>query len=334
MREAISFIVIAHHNSQTLAACLDSVQADSLPHDELILVLNNVDPQTKSVSATRSRWLMLNEDRPGPQFARNRGARSAGNKIICFLDADILIPLGWTILMLHNFTDPWVAIGQSKIHRVKEKGFLNWIIRFKYLKFNSMFYFPYGVSCIPTILTLDTAAMMVKKELFDRVGGFDEAFTRMEDSDFSLRVMYHGGDIFFEDRTIAIEANDSEEGFFDFLKKQYFSMKMLPLFLNKHNFDFNFPFTISPKIKKKRTLNYFPLRSFAWVIISQLLELAGIANSPYQLNIRATKYYSFKPNLKKQALLGGSNPNLRTVWVGGKKREYDLFYREFIKSLE
>lgn len=331
MREAISFVVIAHHNSQTLASCLKKVQEDALPHDELILVLNNVDPQTKSVSSALTHWLVLNEERPGPQFARNRGARTARNKILCFLDADILIPSGWTILMLHNFKDPWVAIGQSKIHRLKEKGFLNWILRFKYLKFNSMFYFPSGVSCVSTVLTLDTAAMMVKKDWFNRVGGFDEAFTRMEDSDFSLRVMYEGGDIFFEDRTIAYEANDHNEGFFDFLKKQYSSMKMLPLFLNKHNFDFNFPFTVSPKLPISRALSYFPLRSFAWVVLSRLLELAGIVNSPYELNIRATRYYLFKPNLKKQAFLGGTNSNLRTVWVGGNKREYDLLYREFIK---
>jgi glycosyltransferase involved in cell wall biosynthesis len=327
MREPISFIVIAHHNSQTLSSCMDSVEADSSTHDELILVLNNPDAQTKSLSLNRPRWIVVDEPTQGAQFARNFGANLAKNKILAFLDGEIRITRGWTEVMLKNFDDPWVAVGQSRIQQMKEKSLFNWIKRYQYLKFNTRFYFPAGVSRIPILLGLDSAAMMMRKEWFLRVGGFDKVFPRLEDSDITLRIMYQGGDIFYDDRTLAEEINDSEESIFYWVRKQYRSYKLMPLFIAKHNIDFNFPFAVAPVAP-------IPRIGRNWELFFRLIELVGFANSPHLLKATATHYYSFKPNLKKNAIMGITNPNLRTVWVRGNKREFDLFFREFLRPQE
>lgn len=334
MREALSIVVIAHVNRQTLAFCLDSAELVTSPNDELILVLNNPDAQTKSLSLNRPRWNILNESRPGPQFARNCGAASAKNKIICFLDADIILPAGWLEQMLSNFDDPWVVAGQSKIHQVKSDGLLNWIKRFQYLRFNSRFYFPDGLFQVQsTLLTLDTAALMVKKSWFSQVGGFDEEFSRMEDSDLTLRLMYAGGDLFFEDRVIAMEMNDQDEGIWDLIRKQYLSVKLLPKFYIKHFIDFRFiPFPGS-SCGIHSSLNILPFKARVWLFILDLIYFAGIANSSHHLGPTVTRYFNLKPNSKRVAMLGEAEKNYRKIWVGGKKRWFNLIHKTFSKNI-
>lgn len=87
-----SISVIVPHLDQLdgLAACLDSLQAQTLDRSsfEVIVVDNGSTSSPESVVAKYSGVRLLVEPEPGPGPARNRGAKNAAGEILCFIDAD------------------------------------------------------------------------------------------------------------------------------------------------------------------------------------------------------------------------------------------------------
>jgi glycosyltransferase involved in cell wall biosynthesis len=329
MREFVSFIVIAHQNSVTLSECLRSAEAQALQGDELILVLNNPDPQTKYEATKNQNWHIIFESSQGPQFARNSGAQYASKSILCFLDADVSLPKNWRSQMVSNFSNPWIAIGQSKIRIINTKSFLSLIKRYQLLKFNSRFYFQNGAIQKGLYMSLDTAAMMVRREWFLRVGGFDKDLSRMEDADFSTRVMYYGGDAFFEDRVCAYEITDPTEHLISFLNKYFKSIRITPLLYQKHLIKMVLPFSNGIAVSNFKKITFF---ATICDIAFSLVELFGLALSPFEINLLPRNYIEYKGNPKKMAINNRPYPNERSIWVGGNQRFYDLRKNIFSKQ--
>ena len=331
MRQAVSFIIIAHKNAQTLPFCLDSVESQSIPQDELILVLNNPDAQTKSAATNRTKWRVFYENQQGPQHARNCGASLARNNFLCFLDADILIGGDWTSRMLSNFSFPWVVAGQSRIKPQKGRGIVDRLKRYQQLKFSTRFYFSEGRISKHIRLSFDTAAFMIRRDFFKTLGGFDPDLSRLEDTDLSYRVLNHGGDVFYEDRVFALELIDPAETLFEFIRKRYISMTLLPLLLKKHHMNYYFP--LSRDSKREITLfsKKLPRVFIAFEYLFYLLELVGVANSLTPVLLFPTHFIVIKGNQKKAKILGIDTTFIRTVWIGGQERWYDLSTSEYTK---
>lgn len=317
MREPVSYIVIAHHNHRTLIPCLRSVEAEAQQIDELLLILNNPDDKTSSLVAGLSRWKILYESSPGPQFARNCGAHAAQNKFLCFLDSDIVIPPGWTLKMLINFEQPWVQAGQSSIKMERQPTLGNLLKRLSYLRFNSHFYFKAGSKEKPMLACLDTAALMVRKKFFLEIGGFDVRFSRLEDSDLTLRMLYAGADIFYEVRTSALELHDDESCWAIF-KKQFRSSQLMPLFWSQHALAIN----LGELLRSPNTKN-LPLVAEFLSVMTQLMKFLGIALSPYPVYIEPIRGPRLRPNHFAQRM-EGRDPFKRLIRVGSKVRVLDL----------
>jgi GT2 family glycosyltransferase len=84
--------VIIPHLDQLdhLAACLESLQAQTLDHSlfEVIVVDNGSTCRPEAVIAQYSGVRLLHEPEPGPGPARNLGTINAAGEIFCFIDAD------------------------------------------------------------------------------------------------------------------------------------------------------------------------------------------------------------------------------------------------------
>ncbi|MBA2406313.1 MAG: glycosyltransferase family 2 protein [Bdellovibrionales bacterium] len=329
MRKPISFIVIAHQNQHTLNRCLESVEQEWHEQDELILVLNNPDAQTKTIALSRNKWKVLFESKPGPQHARNCGAKDSINQLLCFLDADVFIPPKWSQVMAENFKNPFISAGQSSIELEQKQGLLNSVKRYAYLKFVSRFYLKPGEFQNPTFISLDTAAMMVRKEWFDRVNGFSPKFSRMEDTDFSLRILYHGGDIFFEERIKAMELFDPRENLASFIYKQYLSMKLLNLFYFEHQMRLDLSlFSFRKRESCFRNISYF---FKLWEICLHFIVLLGTINGEHYFQA-SPKFIKYIPHPKKKFLDPLSKASERSIWVGGVEKIYDLEVRRFFRQ--
>lgn len=91
---SISVVVPIHNNQETVAACLDSILAQSLPVHQLVIVDDgSSDDSAEIVSAYAERdqrveLVRLQGSGHGPAFARNRGIDRVTGEWTAFLDAD------------------------------------------------------------------------------------------------------------------------------------------------------------------------------------------------------------------------------------------------------
>jgi glycosyltransferase involved in cell wall biosynthesis len=98
MRKPQVTVVIPHLNQpEALEACLASLEAQSLARGsyEVIVVDNGSDTPPLSIVARHPVARLLQELRPGPGLARNRGAEAALGEILCFIDADCRADPHW-----------------------------------------------------------------------------------------------------------------------------------------------------------------------------------------------------------------------------------------------
>lgn len=100
-------VIIPHLNhSDALAACLSSLAAQSLGSEkfEVIVVDNGSIKLPNRVVEQFPGTILLQELRPGPGLARNRGIEAAKTDILAFIDADCRAHPDWLRSALHALT--------------------------------------------------------------------------------------------------------------------------------------------------------------------------------------------------------------------------------------
>lgn len=107
---AISVIVCTRDRTTSLARCLASLQAMDYPTYELIVVDNAPasDDTRQLTSSLPVRY--LREDRPGLDWARNRGLAEACHDLVAFTDDDVIVDPGWLRSLAPSFADPEVML--------------------------------------------------------------------------------------------------------------------------------------------------------------------------------------------------------------------------------
>lgn len=83
----VAVVIPAHNEARDLGACLDTLRAQTLPH-EVVVVDDGSTDATAAVAETRG-VRVLRIEHSGPGVARNRGAAETSAPILVFLDADM-----------------------------------------------------------------------------------------------------------------------------------------------------------------------------------------------------------------------------------------------------
>jgi glycosyltransferase involved in cell wall biosynthesis len=87
----LATVIVPHLNQlDALESCLSSLDAQSLERRlyEVIVVDNGSDTLPHSIVTRHPGVRLLQEPRPGPGLARNRGVEAARGDILCFIDSD------------------------------------------------------------------------------------------------------------------------------------------------------------------------------------------------------------------------------------------------------
>jgi len=193
---AVSVVIPFFNAEKTLKRCINSLLA--LPSDsfEVILVNNNStddSPQVAQTAAKRypQRFIYAEEKKRGPVFARNRGAGLARGEILAFIDADCLVEPDWLPQLLRSFEDPQTG---AVAGRVSGQGG-----RTVFDKFHALFTFrgPRRPQVYRRFTLISggfpTANLAVRKEVFQRTGGFDPSLKFFaEDYDLCARIYREG----------------------------------------------------------------------------------------------------------------------------------------------
>ena len=99
-RPELSVVVAAVGAEGSLAACLDSLAAQSLHQLEVIVVGDGSLGPARAAAERDERFTVLEQSGLGATAARNAGARLARGEFLCFIDADETVPkTGYAVLL-------------------------------------------------------------------------------------------------------------------------------------------------------------------------------------------------------------------------------------------
>lgn len=198
----VSVIVPTYNSRQFLRGCLQSIQDQTYPNIELIVVDNNSTDETKAI-AKEFTDRVYNK---GPERSAqvNYGVTKAAGEYVYKVDSDFILEptvvaecvekaaKGFDAVVVHNTPDLTVS----------------WIARIR--KFEVDMY-KYDLT--------HSSARFVKKSLFLRIGGFNESITAGEDYDFQNKLNRTGVRIGFVDAEALHKGEPTN--FWKHMKKYY-----------------------------------------------------------------------------------------------------------------
>lgn len=183
MTPLVSVIVPTYNRRAMLRDAIESVLGQSYKGFELIVVDDgSQDGTVESLQKYGSSLCVLSQPRRGVAAARNLGSRSSSGRFLAFLDSDDLWqPKKLEVQVAFMEAHPEVRICQTEEIWIRRGVRVN--PRRRHRKPSGDIFRASLDLCL-----VSPSSVMMTRELFERVGGFDEAFTVCEDYDLWLRV--------------------------------------------------------------------------------------------------------------------------------------------------
>lgn len=191
---SVSVIIPCYKDSATLSRALDSVYTQTYCVDEIIVV-NDASPETEAIKLVLQSYpCVLYLENPvniGLAATRNVGARKASSDIITFLDADDALHSQKIELQLKLYKEDRVIACATKRVSVDSQ-------RFDSVSYNDVLPYRTMSMSIGSLIrnNITGASMMISRELFSSIGGYDESLLSCEDFDFWLRLLNQGVEIY------------------------------------------------------------------------------------------------------------------------------------------
>jgi glycosyltransferase involved in cell wall biosynthesis len=91
----ISIVIPVYNEAKYIAACLDSIAAQTVKPYEVIVVNNNSTDRTVEIASRYPFVQVMDEARQGTAYARNTGFRAARGDIIGRIDGDSVLSPDW-----------------------------------------------------------------------------------------------------------------------------------------------------------------------------------------------------------------------------------------------
>lgn len=184
----ISIIVPNYNGSCTLAACIQSLLSLDYPKEKLDIIIVDNDSTDSSIETIKTFpvKLLREKDRKGSYAARNLGVKEATGEIFAFTDADCVVDKQWLINALKYFATEDVGGVAGKVLGTEPKTLVEeFVTQCKAFDQSSFFnhnYYPFAI----------TANVLYKKDVFDKIGSFENNWISGGDVDFSWRMQIYG----------------------------------------------------------------------------------------------------------------------------------------------
>jgi cellulose synthase/poly-beta-1,6-N-acetylglucosamine synthase-like glycosyltransferase len=183
----ISVIVPVRDGESTIADCLDAILATDYPEErrEVIVVDNgSTDATADLIRARPVRY--LHEPTRGVSHARNRGISESRGEILAFVDSDCIVESQWLTELARPFDDPEVGSVAGDLQHAHpttaaERQAARLLGNWQQFAFTSDPAYPI------------TANAAYRREVLDRIGGFDPHMTRAQDVELGLRFQERSG---------------------------------------------------------------------------------------------------------------------------------------------
>jgi glycosyltransferase involved in cell wall biosynthesis len=179
----VSVIIPTYNRSSLVREAVDSVLKQTFKDFELIVIDDgSTDGTAKALDPYKGRLVYCFQNNRGVSAARNQGLRMARGPWIAFLDSDDYWLPEKLETQIHFFSQtPQALICQTEEIWIRNGRRLNPLKKHK--KFSGDIFAPSLLLCL-----VSPSAVMMRRDLFDRVGYFDEALPACEDYDLWLRI--------------------------------------------------------------------------------------------------------------------------------------------------
>jgi len=195
-----SIIVVNHNGGALLHACLESLTNDLRPGDEIILVDNaSTDGSARAAErAFPAVRVLCSLTNLGFGGGNNLGARHATGEYLAFINPDTVVAPGWLMPLVSALEeDASAGLATSKVLLLQDPSRINTCgneVHCSGLALcRGMGQDQEMLAEMAEVGAVSGAAFVMRRELFEMLGGFDESFfLYMEDTDLSWRAQLLG----------------------------------------------------------------------------------------------------------------------------------------------
>ena len=198
LKDKLSIVILNYNNKDIIFKSINSLlKYNDLYNYEIIVVDNGSTDGSFELlkNKYKNKIKLYKNTKNGCSSGRNLGVNKSSREYILFLDSD-----QWV-------TNKYFLIPYEKLLKQNNVGLIGWAAGFfndsgvSYYVVDSFpyRYMPQNMLGRSDISYLGSGGMLVKKDLFNKVSGFDEAYdpTCYEDTDFSLKVLNEGKKIVY-----------------------------------------------------------------------------------------------------------------------------------------
>lgn len=207
----VSIIVPVHNNWRYTLNCLKSIRENTTGDYELVVVDDASTDETPTILSKISNVLLLsNEENSGFVESCNRGAKASRGKYIIFLNNDTLVTAGWLQSLLETAKRENVgAVGAKLVYpdgTLQEAGGIVWASGYghNYGRGDRADRPEYNYA--REVDYCSGACLLVKKSLFEKLGGFDKAFGPgyYEDTDLCFSIRRIGYRVVYQPMSVVV----------------------------------------------------------------------------------------------------------------------------------
>lgn len=196
----VSIVIPCRNEEAYIAACLDSILASDYPHDrlEVLVADGRSSDRTREIlsiyAADQPSIILIDNPAGNTPAALNHGIRRATGEIIARMDAHVLYPPDY----LRRLVEGLQESGADNVGGVLETVPADDTPQARAIAIGLSHPFGVGNSYFRTGVKerreVDTVPFgCYRREIFDRVGLFDEELIRNQDDEFNFRLIRQGG---------------------------------------------------------------------------------------------------------------------------------------------
>jgi GT2 family glycosyltransferase len=215
----VSIVIPVHNNAKYTYNCLRSLSEATRGSFEVIVINDaSIDETEDLLKNIENIKIIKNDENQGFIASCNRGAKSSRGKYILFLNNDTILTDNWLELLVEAIKeDKAGAVGAKLIYpdgKLQEAGGIIW---------NDASGWNYGRGDDPQkpeynfardVDYCSGAALLVRKDLFERYGGFDTRFkpAYYEDTDLCFNIRSQGYRVLYQPRSVVVHFEGENSG--------------------------------------------------------------------------------------------------------------------------
>ena len=236
----ISVVIPTHNRAGLVLRALESVFAQSHKADEIIVVDDGSSDETAQVLKQVKNIRVIQQENSGVSAARNKGIEISSSDWIAFLDSDDVWHKDKLKLQVDfHKTNPDILFSHTGEQWVKDDKIVTQKAHHKK---------PSGDCFLDNLnfCKIAPSSVMIKKEVFEKVGYFDESLEVCEDYDMWLRVLYRYHVGLLDDKLVTKFAGHKDQ-----LSCRYFGMDRFRILALEKHLDSQYHVEVQEEIIKK-----------------------------------------------------------------------------------